>query len=235
MIIERRYADYGRFQNEWLNSRFHFNFADYHDAPRRNVGPLIVWNDDIIKPQTGFDMHSHRDMEIITYVRRGAISHVDHLGNKGRTEAGDVQVMCAGTGISHAEYNYEDSDTEIFQIWVLPNARGLEPGWEARRFPSADQADRLVALASGEDGINGALQIHQDATLYGSFLTQGANISHALAEGRSAYAVVARGEIAADGRKIGRGDALIYEQEKAISLAALEDSEILLFDLPEVT
>lgn len=235
MITARRYGDYGRFQNEWLDSRFHFNFADYHGAPRRNVGPLIVWNDDIIKPQTGFDMHPHRDMEIITYVRRGAITHIDHLGNKGRTEAGDVQVMCAGTGISHAEYNRENGDTEIFQIWVLPNARGLEPGWDTRRFPTSDQDGQLVALASGEDGVSGALPINQDATLYGSFLTQGTTLDHALAEGRLAYAVVARGRIAAEAGEMARGDALIYEREGAVSLHALEDSEVLLFDLPGVT
>src|SRR3546814_238671 len=124
------HADHG-----WLDARHHFSFGGYRDPARVGVGPLVVWNDDRIAPNSGFPMHPHRDMEIITYVRSGAISHEDHMGNRGRTEAGDVQVMTAGTGILHAEFNLEDQDTTLFQIWIEPHTPRLQPRWEQRRFP----------------------------------------------------------------------------------------------------
>ena len=124
----------GRFENDWLSARYHFSFAEYFDPRRMGFGPLRVWNDDRIRPGNGFPMHGHRDMEIITYVRKGAVSHQDHLGNRGRTEAGDVQVMSAGKGIMHAEYNLENDDTELFQIWIEPAHKNVRPRWAARQF-----------------------------------------------------------------------------------------------------
>jgi redox-sensitive bicupin YhaK (pirin superfamily) len=135
MIQVRSFDSLGKFRNEWLNARHHFSFGGYHDPARMGVGGLRVWNDDEIAPGTGFGAHPHRDMEIITYVREGAITHRDNLGNEGRTEAGDVQVMHAGTGITHAEYNLEATPTRIFQMWLMPNKAGVAPGWGARAFP----------------------------------------------------------------------------------------------------
>ena len=140
MIEIKRFDDLGRFQNDWLSARYHFSFANYYDPAQMGVGALRVWNDDTIRPGTGFDLHGHRDMEIITYVRAGAITHQDHLGNKGRTEAGDVQVMSAGKGIMHSEFNQEEEPTQIFQIWIEPAVQGVEPRWEARAFPKAERA-----------------------------------------------------------------------------------------------
>jgi redox-sensitive bicupin YhaK (pirin superfamily) len=234
MIQVRRFSELGTFENFWLNAHYHFDFAGYRGAPRRHVGPLIVWNDDQIRAGTGFDPHPHSDMEIITYVRKGAITHQDNQGNEGRTEAGDVQVMSAGTGIWHAEYNREEVDTELFQIWLLPRQRGLQPRWDAMKFPQADRAGQLVALASGEADRKGALEIYQDATLYGTFLKSGQTIAHALRPGRVAYLVVAKGSATVNGATLGPRDGAIIEKEDAVRIAATEDSEVLLFDLPEV-
>jgi redox-sensitive bicupin YhaK (pirin superfamily) len=152
MIELRPKAGLGRFNFGWLDTAHHFSFADYHDPRRMGWGALRVWNDDEIAPNTGFPPHPHRDMEIITYVREGAITHQDSLGNIGRTEAGDVQVMSAGSGIRHAEYNKEAIPTRIFQIWILPDRRGGTPAWGAKPFPKGDRAGRFVTLASGLGG-----------------------------------------------------------------------------------
>ena len=149
MIDVRPFEQLGGAHHGWLNARHHFSFAEYYDAERMNWGRLRVWNDDEIAPHSGFPPHPHRDMEIITYVREGAISHQDNLGNKGRTEAGDVQVMSAGTGIAHSEYNLEDETTKIFQIWIQPNQAGLPPSWGAKPFPKGDRSGAFVTLASG--------------------------------------------------------------------------------------
>ena len=142
MIERRPHAELGHARHGWLNARHHFSFADYHDAQRMRWGRLRVWNDDSIAPHSGFEPHGHRDMEIITYVRQGAITHEDSLGNRGRTVAGDVQVMSAGSGIVHSEYNLEDEETRIFQIWIHPQQTGLPPTWGTRRFPSGERAGR---------------------------------------------------------------------------------------------
>lgn len=256
MIEVRPFNALGRFENDWLAARYHFSFAGYHDPSRMGLGPLRVWNDDTIQPGTGFDLHGHRDMEIITYVRRGAISHRDHLGNEGRTEAGDVQVMSAGTGILHAEHNLEDDTTQIFQIWIEPATAGVRPRWEARRFPKADRAGELVALASGrtEDTATdpeGPLPIHQDAAILGATLKAGQSVTHVLGpqvlgpqvrgpqvrgpqvrgRGRKAYLVPATGRIEVDGQTAEARDGVAISQVEAITITALEDSEILLADL----
>lgn len=232
MIEVIPFESLGRFDNDWLSARYHFSFAGYHDPARQGVGPLLVWNDDTVQPGTGFDLHGHRDMEIITYVRQGAISHQDHLGNSGRTEAGDVQVMTAGRGIRHAEHNKEDGITRIFQIWIQPAAARLEPAWATRRFPKAGRDGELVALASGRPGHDGALQIHQDAAILGASLSAGQSVVHQLGATRRAYLVPATGRIEVNGTVAKARDGIIMTGEDEIAFKALEDSEILLADLP---
>jgi redox-sensitive bicupin YhaK (pirin superfamily) len=241
MIEVRPFAELGRFDNDWLNARYHFNFGHYHDPARSGLGPLLVWNDDIVAPGRGFDLHGHRDMEIVTFVRQGAITHRDHLGNEGRTEAGDVQVMTAGKGILHAEYNFEAEPTRIFQIWIRPQTNGLKPRWEQRRFPSADRGGRLVALASGRAGDTGggdtgrddegALAIHQDAAVLGASLRKGESVTHALGPDRQAYLVADRGAIEVNGRVAGARDGVVVTQEESLTITALEDAEVVLADL----
>jgi hypothetical protein len=232
MIDVRPFAKLGRFDNDWLSARYHFSFASYHDPARRGFGPLLVWNDDTIRPGRGFDRHGHRDMEIITYVRTGAITHEDHLGNRGRTEAGDVQVMSAGKGILHAEYNLEQHPTTLFQIWIQPAVAGAEPRWEQRRFPKAGRAGELVPLASGRAEDEGALRIHQDAAILGATLAKGQSVSHRLGRGRRAYLVAATGEIEVNGVRLGARDGAAISGEDAVAITALADSELLLADLP---
>jgi len=233
MIERRTFDSLGGARFGWLDARHHFSFGHYHDRTRMGWGPLRVWNDDTIAPRTGFDPHPHRDMEIITYVRTGAITHQDHLGNEGRTEAGDVQVMSAGTGIVHAEYNREPGDTRIFQIWIMPNRTGVPPRWEARQFPKGDAAGRLVVLASGrdQDRDSGALAIHQDAALLGATLPAGTVVSHELGR-RLAYLVPARGRVRVNGVEINARDGAAIRDEPDLTIEALEDAEILLADLP---
>jgi redox-sensitive bicupin YhaK (pirin superfamily) len=233
MIEIRRFNDLGRFDLDWLAARHHFSFGHYYDPSRQGVGPLIVWNDDTIQPGTGFDLHGHRDMEIITYVRRGAITHQDHLGNRGRTEAGDVQVMSAGKGIMHAEYNLEDEVTQIFQIWIRPTEFGLTPRWEQRAFPRRDRSGRLVPLASGQREHAGeALQIHQDATLFGATLATGETVTHRFGPKRAGYLVAASGSLRIDGEDVEARDGVTLRGDADISITASQDSEFLLADLP---
>lgn len=232
MIEVTPFAQLGRFENDWLTARYHFSFADYHDPARMGVGPLRVWNDDTVAPGEGFEMHGHRDMEIVTYVRQGAITHQDHLGNRGRTGAGDVQVMTAGKGILHSEYNLEAEPTRIFQIWIRPNQRQLKPRWAQRRFPRATREGALVPLASGRDGDRGALPIHQDAALLGASLLAGQSVTHRLDPGRRAYLVAASGQYHVNGVAVAARDGVTVADEDAIAITAREDGEILLADLP---
>lgn len=232
MIQVTPFEKLGRFDNDWLSARYHFSFAGYYDPARGGLGPLLVWNDDTVRPGCGFDLHGHRDMEIITYVRRGAISHEDHLGNRGRTEAGDVQVMSAGKGILHSESNLEAEPTQIFQIWIEPAETGLKPRWAQRRFPKAAREGALVPLASGRAGDDGALEIHQDAAILGATLVEGQSATHRLGPGRKGYLVPARGRIEVNGVSAHARDGITIEDEDEITISALEDSEILLADLP---
>src|SRR3546814_4980487 len=163
------------------------------------VGARRGWNCDTIRPGSGFDPHPRRDMEIVTYVRKGAITHRDKLGNEGRTEAGDVQVMSAGTGIGHAEYHLEDEPTQIFQIWIVPSATCLAPRWEARKFPKGDRAGELVVLASGRPGDDDTLAINQDAAVLGATIPAGQAVTHRLAAGRKASLVASTGPIPVNG------------------------------------
>jgi quercetin 2,3-dioxygenase len=232
MIEIRPFAGLGRFDNDWLSARFHFSFAGYHDPARDGMGPLLVWNDDTIQPGRGFDRHGHRDMEIVTYVRCGAITHEDHLGNIGRTEAGDVQVMSAGQGILHAEFNREAEPTQIYQIWIVPSENGLTPRWEQRKFPKSDRSGELIPLASGRAGDGTALPIHQDAAILGATLLAGQSVEHRFGAGRSAYLVAALGRLTVNGHDVNARDGAVISGEEAIRIEAIEDSEVLLADLP---
>ncbi|WP_282607908.1 pirin family protein [Pelagibius sp. Alg239-R121] len=232
MIDVAEFNRLGRFENDWLTARHHFSFGSYFDPSRNGVGPLIVWNDDAIAPGTGFDLHGHRDMEIITYVRSGAITHQDHLGNQGRTEAGDVQVMTAGKGIMHAEYNREDEETTLFQIWIRPAIDNLQPRWDQSRFPKSDRAGILVPLASGRSRHQGALEIHQDAALLGATLTKGQSLRYDLGQNRQGYLVAASGEAVINGTPVQMRDGAAIRQEDHVDIEAVVDTEILLADLP---
>lgn len=222
----------GHANHGWLDARHHFSFADYFDPDRVRFGPLRVWNDDRIAPKTGFPMHPHRDMEIITYIRKGAITHEDNLGNKGRTVAGDVQVMSAGTGIYHSEYNLEDEDTELFQIWVEPDRQGLAPRWETKTFPGAGKDAAFVALASGRAGHDGALKIFQDAAFLGATLQAGQSVVHDLEPGRRAYLVAVRADVAVNGTEAPARAGVAVAGESRVEVTAKGETEVVLMDLP---
>lgn len=230
MIELRPFSTLGVADHGWLDAHHHFSFADYHDPARTNWGQLRVWNDDAIAPKTGFPAHPHRDMEIVTYVREGAISHRDSLGNEGRTEAGDVQVMSAGTGIQHSEYNLEDETTRLFQIWILPDQRGGEPSWGARPFPKDDRTGRFVTLASGIEGDADALPIRSNARVLGATVKAGDTVTYPLTPDRHAYLVPATGRVKIDDVEVNARDGAAITGVDAITLTALEDSEIVLVD-----
>jgi len=230
-MIERRPFDrLGAADHGWLNAKHHFSFADYRDPQRMNWGSLRVWNDDTIAPQTGFPPHSHRDMEIITYVRRGAITHEDNLGNKGRTEAGDVQVMSAGTGIRHSEYNRESETTQIFQIWIMPESQGQAPAWGAKPFPKNDRSGSFVALASGLKGDVDALPIRSQARVLGATLKAGASVDYQFGDKRVGYLVPATGRVEVNGLTLEARDGAAISGERTIRATALEDAELVLVD-----
>jgi hypothetical protein len=229
MIELRPYDSLGGGDFGWLETRHHFSFADYRDPQRVHWGRLRVWNDDLIAPGTGFDPHPHQDMEIITYVREGAITHQDSLGNEGRTAAGDVQVMSAGTGIRHAEYNRETVPTRLFQIWIIPDEKGGPPSWGAGPFPKGDRAGRFITLASGM-GDEDALPIRTAARVLGATLKAGQEAEYRLAPGRHAYLVPAAGKVAVNGVAASAGDGLAIADEAVLHVIAGEDAEIVLVD-----
>jgi len=230
MIELRPFSSLGGENHGWLDAKHHFSFANYYDPDRVNWGSLRVWNDDTIQPQTGFPPHPHRDMEIITYVREGAITHRDNMGNVGRTEAGDVQVMSAGTGIRHSEYNLEDGITRIFQIWITPDREGEQPSWGSKPFPTADRLDGFVTLASGMNGDDGALPIRANARISGVTVKAGDTVHYPLAEGRNAYLVPATGRVEVNGVAAEARDGVAIRDVTEIAVTAIEDSEIILVD-----
>ena len=230
MIDIRPFATLGHADHGWLNARHHFSFADYHDPARMGWGAIRVWNDDEIAARSGFPPHPHSDMEIITYVRSGAITHQDSMGNKGRTAAGDVQVMSAGTGVRHAEYNLEDEATTLFQIWVQTDRPGDEPGWGARQFPKHAREGSFVTLASGfaEDGE--ALKIHAAARVLGATLAAGESAALELDPSRHAYLVAVGGAVEVNGRRAEPRDGVAITGEERVVITALDDAEIVLVD-----
>lgn len=230
MIELRPFASLGAANHGWLDAHHHFSFGDYYDPTRMQWGALRVWNDDLIAAQSGFPPHPHQDMEIVTYVRTGAISHRDSLGNEGRTAAGDVQVMSAGTGIQHAEFNLEDQETTLFQIWILPDSRGHAPSWGARPFPKDNRHRQFVTLASGlpEDGE--ALPIHARARVAGAFVKAGETVRYETSAERHLYLVPASGRVRIGNVEAQARDGVAITGETAIEVTALEDSELVLVD-----
>ncbi|MDB5407166.1 MAG: pirin [Rhodospirillales bacterium] len=232
MIERRSFERLGGADLGWLKTKHHFSFADYYEPARMSWGDLRVWNDDEIAPGTGFPPHPHADMEIITYVRQGAITHQDNLGNKGRTEAGDVQVMSAGTGIRHSEYNLEDETTRIFQIWIVPNRSGAAPSWGAKPFPKGDRSGRFVTLASGISGDGDVLPIRADARVLGATVKAGETVTYALDKRRFAYLVPAAGSVEVNGVRLDARDGAAVRDETELTITALEDAELVLVDAP---
>ncbi len=221
----------GHFKNDWLEALYHFSFADYMDPARMGLGALRVWNDDTIQPGGLFPPHPHRDMEIVTYIRRGAITHEDNLGNRGVTKAGNVQVMSAGTGIQHSEANLEDGVTTLFQIWIVPAEMNFQPHWKTRAFPDSTGAGKLHTLASGRAKNDGGLPILQDAAVFGATLKAGEEAIHGFPSGRRAYLVPARGEIEVNGLAAPERAGIQVAGEETITIKAVTDAEIVLVDI----
>lgn len=229
MITIYPYEELGHANHGWLDARHHFSFASYYNPDRMGFGALRVINDDVIKAGAGFDTHPHRDMEIITYVREGAITHRDSNGNVGRTEAGDVQVMSAGTGVFHSEFNMESEDTNIFQIWIEPNEQGVEPRWDSHEFPSAPASDELTLLVSG-DG-RAPLSIHQESAIYAGTLLADTELAHPIKH--QAYILVSEGSVEIEGHKLTKGDGMEVDDMDSIRMVALEDTKVLVIDIPK--
>ena len=233
MIEIRPFASLGKASFGWLNANHHFSFGHYMDPQRMAWGRLRVWNDDEIAPGTGFDPHPHRDMEIITYVREGAITHTDSMGNEGRTEAGDVQVMSAGTGVVHAEYNLEPGRTTLFQIWIVPDRRGVSPSWGARKFPKEAREAAFEVLASGrpQDGDAAALPINVDGAVMAATLKKGQTLVQPLAAGRAAYIVPGKGAVVVNGHAAQARDGIAIREEREFRITASEDAELVMVEV----
>jgi redox-sensitive bicupin YhaK (pirin superfamily) len=230
MIDIRKFETLGHADHGWLNTRYHFSFADYYDPARMGWGAIRVWNDDQIAGHSGFPPHPHRDMEIVTYVRTGAITHQDSMGNKGRTAAGDVQVMSAGSGIRHAEYNLEDETTTLFQIWVLTDKPNATPSWGAAKFPKSDRSGRFVTLASGFAEDEGALRINAAARVMGATLAAGEQVELDIDPARHAYLVATQGPIEVNGVRAEPRDGVAITGEKKLTVRAINDAELVLVD-----
>jgi quercetin 2,3-dioxygenase len=214
----------------WLKARHHFVVSADGNPANGPLGALVVWNDDEVSPGTGFGRHSHADMEIVTYVRRGIVTHEDSTGNVGRTVAGDVQVMSAGTGISHSEQNRDENPLKLFQIWLLPRHRGGTPRWDSRKFPKADRAGCLIELASGDPENADALVIRADARVLGATLLAGTKLTHALARFRHAYLAPALGVILVNGQRVAVGDGIAAIDEPELTITAEENAEFILVE-----
>ena len=231
MIVQRKSGERGYAHHGWLESWHSFSFADYRDPEHVHFGPLRVINEDIVQPSTGFGTHGHRDMEILTYVLSGTLRHRDSTGSSGDIRYGEVQLMSAGTGVQHSEVNpLQGEAVHLLQIWIMPDRQGLAPGYRQKDFPLKDKLARWCLLASPDTG-NGSLLIHQDARVFAARLGASETLDYSLAEGRKAYLHVARGSLSANGYGLSAGDALMYSDEKGLSLANADDAEVLLFDL----
>jgi redox-sensitive bicupin YhaK (pirin superfamily) len=230
MIDKRPFNTLGQHNFGWLDARYHFSFSSYMDRNRMGWGALRVWNDDTIAAGGGFPTHPHQDMEIITYVRKGAITHRDSMGNEGRTKAGDVQVMSAGTGIQHSEFNKESDATRLFQIWITPAKPGGEPRWDQAQFPKPERSGQLTTLASDDPDKRGGLLIRQNARILGANLTEGQTVQYTLAEGRYAYLVVAAGSVDINGVQLDTRDGAAIQDEDSLTITASSDAELVLVD-----
>lgn len=231
-INVRRSEARGRAQLGWLDSRHTFSFGSYHDPSFMGFGPLRVINEDRVQPGRGFGAHSHREMEIISYVLDGALAHEDSLGTGSVVRPGDVQRMSAGTGVSHSEFNGSQTDTVHFlQIWIVPDTVGLAPSYEQKSFPTEDRRGRWCLVASA-DGVNGSLTVHQDVRMYAALLSAGESLHHNLEPARRAWLQVAGGEVVLDGILLHAGDGAAVTDAAALELMGRRDAELLLFDLP---
>jgi redox-sensitive bicupin YhaK (pirin superfamily) len=228
MIDIRPFNTLGHADHGWLDARHHFSFANYRDPARMGWGRIRVWNDDRIAAKSGFPPHPHRDMEIVTYVRTGAITHQDSMGNKGRTGAGDVQVMSAGTGVTHAECNLEDEDTTLFQIWVETDRPAAQPSWGAMPFPKESREGAFQLLASGSPD-SGALVINADAQVYGATVPAGESISYEPRSGRHVY-LVPSGKVRVNGVDANARDGIAISGEDRVTIEAIEPVELVLVD-----
>ena len=232
MIKIYPYEKLGGMNISWLKTKYHFSFYKYYNPERVGFGKLKVINDDIVKAHSGFDTHPHRDMEIITYVRSGAITHKDSEGNEGRTEAGDVQVMSAGSGIYHSEYNLEDEDTTLYQIWIEPNVKGGDPSWNAAKFPKECSEDHIPLLVSGrkENAEKDVLHINQEALIYGGRLSKGKTITHKIKD--QIYILLSEGEAEIDGKLMRQGDGCEVTDQDSVAIKALSEIEVVIIDIP---
>ena len=224
------------FETDWLSTYWHFSFDHYHDPANVQFGPLRVFNDDTIRGGGGFPTHGHREMEIITYVTEGELEHRDSMGNVGRIGPGELQRMSAGTGVRHSEYNASPTEPlRLVQLWILPAVKGLEPSWEQLRFSREQRTGKLlpVAVPAESSKANGAVKIHQNATIYASILRPGDSVTHKLRRGRRAYLFVINGELELNGQRLAAGDQARITNESTLALAARKgDTELLLLDLP---
>ncbi|ANB76216.1 pirin family protein [Paraburkholderia phytofirmans] len=230
MLAHRRWESLDRAERNWLRAKYHFAVSADGNPEHGALGPLIVWNDDEIAAGSGFPMHGHRDVEIITYVRQGLLGHRDTVGSDGTIQAGDVQVMSAGTGIRHTEFNKGEVPLKVYQIWLLPREAGGEPAWDTKPFPKVDRSGRFVVLASGFAGDEEALPIRADARVLGAMLKAGESVRHELGPSRRAYLVVASGRIELNGEPVGPLDGVAITKVAAAQISALEDSELVMVD-----
>ena len=234
MITVRPSKARGHFDHGWLNTFHTFSFADYHDPKHTHFRDLRVINEDTVQPGGGFGTHPHRDMEIITYIREGALAHQDSMGNGSTIRPGDVQRMSAGTGVLHSEFNHShDERVHLLQIWIFPEQRGLKPSYEQKTFSAQEKLNRLRLVAS-RDGSEGSVTIHQDARLYAGLLEPGKAVQHALAPGRGAWFQVTSGSVEVNGKRLSAGDGAAIEEEKTLEISGRSEngrSEFLLFDL----
>jgi len=235
MITLRKSSERGYAHHGWLESWHSFSFADYYDPENVRFGALRVINEDFVQPGKGFDTHGHRDMEILTYVLSGTLRHRDNMGHGGDIRHGEIQLMRAGTGVLHSEFNPSPGETvHLLQVWILPDQQGLRPGYWQKSIPVAAERGRWCLLVSPDathEAGDKALHIHQDARVSAAMLTDGETLDYALDRDRRAYLHVARGKLMANGTALGAGDALTYEGETRVELSAGEDAEVLLFDL----
>jgi quercetin 2,3-dioxygenase len=222
-------------KTDWLATYHHFSFADYHNPEKMNFGPLRVFNDDEIQPSTGFDFHTHRDMEIITYVIEGELEHKDNQGNHGVIYPGEVQRMTAGSGIMHSESNHsKEKPLRLLQMWVFANKKGLKPSWEQKKFTKEERINKLVSVVVSENTKDqNALHIHQDANFYLSTLTPGSKVEHKVGIGRKSYLFVIDGKINLGNNMMQTRDAAMIEKENNLVIQAEKPTELILVDLPE--
>jgi redox-sensitive bicupin YhaK (pirin superfamily) len=225
---DRYHTDHG-----WLDTRWHFSFGDYYDPENMNWSALRVFNDDVVQARTGFDMHPHRDMEIVTFVIDGELNHQDSVGNKGVIRPGEVQVMSAGKGILHSEKNDSAKPVHLLQLWLMPRHQGSAPRWEQKQFTPADRSGKLLPVVSSIDGkADGTLKIDQDATIYVSSLGAGQNVSHSSAPNRHAYLFVISGDVTLNGTALSQGDQARIADETQLDIDANTNAELMLLDLP---